>query len=92
MQGHLLQKTNLSDQFLHPLIKFSLLWKYCSKVHLNTRFAICTQGNIAQGGLHLWNKKVVMLQHLLFDYRNTGDLIVQEYLLSSSLKEPNQEN
>lgn len=43
--------------------------KYCSKVHRNTRFAICTQENIAQGDLYLWNKKVVMLQHLLFDDR-----------------------
>lgn len=92
MQGHLLQKTNLSDQFLHPLIKFSLLWKYCSKVHLNTRFAICTQGNIAQGGLHLWNKKVVMLQHLLFDDREHWRLDRPGILLSSSFKEPNQEN
>ena len=37
------------------------------QVHLNTRFAICIKGNIAQGDLHLWNRKVVMFQHLLFD-------------------------
>lgn len=71
MQGHLLQKTNPTDQFLRPLInsKFSLLSKYCNKVHLDTRFAICTQRNIAQGDLHLWTKLAVMLQHLLFDDR-----------------------
>lgn len=37
------------------------------QVNLNTRFAICIKGNIVQGDLHLWNKKVVMFQHLLFD-------------------------
>lgn len=37
------------------------------QVRVNTRFAICIQGNIAQRDLHLWNKKVVMFQHLLFD-------------------------
>lgn len=48
---------------LHILFTVQLL----QQVHLNTRFAICIKGSIAQRDLHLWNKKVVMFQHLLFD-------------------------
>lgn len=51
-----------SDQ-LQILFTVELL----QKVHLNTRFASCIKGDIAQGDLPLWNKKVVMFQHLLFD-------------------------